>query len=155
MDWIQLFFYLPKPKIHCYCFITERGCFNTYPMHCVKHKAVKCLQILTKLNSSGRSIWCQAGDMFWPKKVSYRPMYIILIPTSLNSVHEMIIERLKTYTVSLESSDKTKIMIIGAKFGCFDVQLGLFLGLTVFRVNISINNHTLYYNMLICNYCVL
>ena len=109
-----------SPKIHCYCFMMESRCFNTYSTHCVKRKAVKCLQILTNLNSSWRLIWCLAGDMFLPKKVSYRPMCTILSPTSLKYVHAIIMRRLRTYTTPLEPSSRTKNVVPGANFGRFD-----------------------------------
>ena len=124
-------------------------------MHCVKRKAVKCLHILTNLSSSGRSLWYLSGDMCWPKEVSYRPMYTVLSPTNLKYVHEMIVERLETYTISLESSERSKIMVSGAKFGWFDLELGLFMKLAIFRVTFRVIYHILCYNRLIDNYYVL
>ena len=89
-------------------------------MPCDKRNMVKHWQILTNLSSSGRSIWCLAGDMFWQQKVGYRPMDSILRPTSLNYVHVVIIGRLTIYTIPLESSNRAKTMVAGAYFGEFD-----------------------------------
>ena len=98
----------------------ESSWFNTYPMHCVKRKGVKCLQILNNLNSPRRSIWCIAGDRLWPKKVTYRAMYTILSPTSPKYAHAIIMRRLRTYTTPLQPSSQTKNVVPGANFSSFD-----------------------------------
>ena len=99
------------------------GWFITYPMSCVKHNTVKYLLMLTNLSSSGRSIWCLAGDMFWHKKhkkVGCRPTNSIPRPASLNYVHVLIIGRLRTCTIPLEPSNRAKTMVAGTYFGEFD-----------------------------------
>ena len=77
--------------------------------------------MLTYLSSSGRSIKCLGGDMFWHKKVGYRPMDSILRPTSLSYVHAVIIGRVKICTIPLDPSHRAKAMVAGAYFGKFDV----------------------------------
>ena len=92
----------------------------TYTMPYDTNNMVKHWQILTNLSSPGGSTWCPARDMFWHKKVRFRPRDSSLRLTSLNYVHIMIIGRLTSYTIPLEPSNRAKTMVAGAYFSGFD-----------------------------------
>ena len=51
-------------KTNDYCFRIEMRWLSMYPIPCVKHARINCWQTLTNMSSSGRSIWCLAGDIF-------------------------------------------------------------------------------------------
>ena len=94
-------------------------------MPCDKHSMAKYWQILTNLSSSGRSIWCLAGDMFWHKKVRCRPTDSIRRPPSLNYVRTMLRGKLKIYSIPLESSHRAKNIVPEANVGFFRCQFWL------------------------------
>ena len=63
--------------------------------------------------------------MFEYEQAACQTMDTILKPTTLNRVYTMKIRDLTTSTKPLESSHKTKAMVLGAIFDIFDSESGL------------------------------
>ena len=62
-------------------------------------------------------IVCLSENVLGHEKEGYRCSDTIIQPTSLNYDLTVMIERLRSYIVHLESSPRTKTMILGAIFG--------------------------------------
>ena len=112
-------------EIHYCCLTIKMRWFITYTMPCNERNMAKHWQMSTYLSSSGRSIWCLAGDMFWHKNVGCRPMDSIQRPTSLNYAQKMIKWRLETYSIPFESSHRAKQIVPEANLGGFRCQFWL------------------------------